>query len=99
MIIQEPCAIRGCLKMATVDSRELLGAARFVLCHDCETSIVLDVQLAIEQSDELPPNTTWAYAEIYNRWSRKRKGQSITHRSGVVTSVKELNSPLYTGGN
>jgi hypothetical protein len=94
------CAIRGCLKLATTDSRELIGQGRFVLCHDCQTSIVLDVQLSIEQNENMPAGTTRAYAAIYNSWVRSLKGKSIGHRSGMVTSVKDLEAgKIIVGGN
>lgn len=99
MTTSEPCAIRGCLKMATFDTREVIGAGRFVLCHDCQTSIFLDVMLSMEHGENVPANTTHVMAQRYNSWVRGLGGKSIGHRSGSVTSVKDLEAPIIVRGN
>jgi hypothetical protein len=99
MSIDIPCAIRDCLKMAKADSKEVAFASRFFLCGDCQMSAVLDVQLSMEQGGDMLPNTTLAYAEIYNGWFRKRQGMSIGHRSGMVTSIKDLEAPIIVRGS
>jgi len=84
------CAIRGCLKFADVDYDAFADGRRFALCPDCETSIILDSVLNMEQTGAILPTTTANFAGAFNGWRRRRNGVSITHRSGVVTSLEKL---------
>lgn len=97
MTVQVPCAIKECPKMARVEHGEFPANDRFVLCHDCQTSVVLDIMLRLEQDEEMIPKTTAAFAQIYNGWMRKRKGATLSHRSGSVTSIKSLGPRIITG--
>ena len=90
MIIQVSCAIKDCPKVARVDAKEY-SSARFTLCSDCEQSVVLDFIINMELHHHLAPKSAANFAVAFNAFRRERRGASITHRSGVVTTMKEMN--------
>jgi hypothetical protein len=55
--------------------------------------------LSMEHGENVPPNTTHVMAQRYNGWARGLGGKSIGHRSGSVTSVKDLEAPIIVRGN
>lgn len=100
MIIEKPCAIRGCPKMARIQHDEYLAALNhFYLCHDCETSILLDTHLRMEDDNDMLKKTTLAFMTVFNEWSRKRRGATIPHKSGVATATKYHGPITITGSD
>ena len=100
MILDVSCAIRGCLKFAKVDSREWRQSEEFALCYDCETSILLDLVLFLEQTGEIGEGNAAQFAARYNGFRRKRKGLSMSHKSGIVKSIRDIRTErLIVGGN
>jgi hypothetical protein len=93
MTLNKTCAITGCGKPVKVEASEY-SPDRFVLCLDCETAIVLDCHMAMEQMGEIPKKATAMFAVPFNAFRRKRKGASLTHKSGLVTTLKELKEQL-----
>ena len=93
MTLQKPCAIRDCPKMAKVSHTEY-AADRFALCEDCEMAIILDLHMAMEQVGDLSQHVTAQFAALFNGFRRKRKGVSLTHKSGLVTTLKEVKESL-----
>jgi hypothetical protein len=87
--IQKACAIRDCTKTAKINSTEY-RADRFALCEDCEMSVFLDSILNVEQDGRLPVGMTHEIGIAFNAFRRVRKGASLTHKSGVVTTMKEV---------
>ncbi|MFZ1975813.1 MAG: hypothetical protein WAU89_23425 [Candidatus Acidiferrales bacterium] len=86
MIIVVNCAIRSCPKTVKIESAEYRPSTDFALCNDCETSVVLDTHLRMNESGDfsLPKNWTFNFAVAFNGWRRRRKGVTIGHRSGVA---------------
>src|SRR5437879_1814547 len=103
MIIQCACAIRNCGKLARVESDDYQPSTRFALCHDCEMAVIMDTMLRMHQDGDAGGGmkSVAAFAAIYNGWMRHRKGATLTHKSGVVTSIKRLDGlpPIIVRGN
>jgi hypothetical protein len=99
MTRQVPCAIKGCPKMAKAPVSDIVLGDHFTVCDDCERSIVLDSVLRMQQDIEQAPRD-WAYnfAAMYNGWKRERHGASLSHKSGVILSIKPL-GPVIIRGN
>lgn len=90
MTLITSCAIRACLKSVRVETTEYNRSTDFVLCGDCETSIILDTHLRLEQDSTLEAGWMREFAALYNGWFRRRRGVSLAHRSGVVKSLIDL---------
>lgn len=97
MTIERACDIKGCLKTARIVHGEYKPDRYFYICQDCQTAVVLDTLIAIDEE--------WSQAMIMemaarvNAWFRQRRGVAIPHKSGVVTTTKYLGPAIITGGN
>lgn len=53
-------------------------------------SVFLDTILNIEQNGRLPVGMTHEIGIAFSAFRRERKGAVLTHKSGIVTTMKEV---------